>query len=89
MKCFPGYKLEDVLEMNFKEFSLLREGMVILNARETFTSLLVSDYPHLKKQSRERTYKRLYKAGYPPELDNTPVFETNAALSELMARHGK
>lgn len=41
------------------------EAITVIEARETLTQLSVSDYPHLKKQARQKLHRELSRMAYP------------------------
>lgn len=55
----------EVDELDIETAHYLWESITIIEARESLRQLQISDYPHLKKDRRQKLHRELSKQAYP------------------------
>lgn len=69
-----------------EDLHVMLKAMNAISARERLVDFNVSDYPSLKKQSREKLHREFYKAAFPLMEDATKNIGTTEDLMKLLSR---
>jgi hypothetical protein len=63
-------------------------AITVLEAQEMLLQMQVSDYPHLKKEPRQRLHRQLHRQAYPgihdPNAKPVTTAELNQKIGELI-----
>lgn len=74
--------------MEVDEFSLMIEAMDIIKAQDRIIDLTVADYPHAKKDSREKIHRAFHKQARPHLFENKKPITTKE-LAKLLSGRGQ
>lgn len=75
--------------MDFETACMMSNAADVLEARELLSSFKVSDWPNLKKESRQKMHKEIYRMAYPSTLDGKAMSLKEAASALAKLQMGK
>lgn len=61
--------MEDLANMTLVDFESYYQNIETLQAQEALIAFQVSDYPHLKSESRDKVYKKARRQAFPWEKE--------------------
>jgi hypothetical protein len=79
---FYHYKLDEVMELETREFNYLYEAMEKAKATERFKDLDLFVYPHQKQSSAKKTHKRLHDEATPEDEKQGKIVTTKDLLNK-------
>lgn len=80
---FYGLSIGEYRNLTLPERSSLWECITIIEAQEMLNQTLVVTMPHMKKQARDKSHKKLHTLAY-PDLHDTP--KTYQSLEDVQKR---
>lgn len=69
--------------MDFERACVLLNAAETIEAQELLAQFKSTDWPHLKKQEREKTHRKLHKLAYPFEWNNSAPLSLEDAAKRL------
>lgn len=65
MAYFYSVPFSFIEELDVESFQKYWDAITIIEAQEMLNQITVADWPHMKKGSREKLHKGLYRKAYP------------------------
>lgn len=61
MCYYYGFSVDQVLSMNAEDFYILASAIEVIDARNALIGFQVSDWPHMKKETRAKIFNSLQR----------------------------
>lgn len=69
--------------MDFEDACKWLNAIEVLESQETLANFKSNDWPHLKRNDREKMHRQLHKMAYPSEWSNTKALSLEEAAKRL------